>query len=234
MGKISKILFIGTADALKTNIILEIFMNLIKETHLYYNIFFLTDNKIGKCSDFCYLNNIEVIIDESHFMNLQIISKLHDEQFDLLISIGYPYKIPMEILSIFKYAINCHGSILPDYRGNRAYMHYWANCEDYYGASIHFMNEEFDDGKVIIQGTIKAYPEETQHIFHRRISELCGYLLPTAIFLIEQGFEGYYPNGLKRYFYKLTADEFSKYHLENMEKKASGVQICYTPHKFLK
>src|SRR5690606_11508107 len=102
-------------------------------------------------------------------------------EVDLLISAGWPLKIPSSFVNMFKYTpINCHGSVLPDYRGSRAYMHYWANCEDYYGATIHYMNDKFDDGNIIVQGQLKLFAEETPEIIHRRSAELCAYLIPIA------------------------------------------------------
>ncbi|WP_040928650.1 formyltransferase family protein, partial [Nosocomiicoccus massiliensis] len=94
-------------------------------------------------------------------------------------------------------------------------MHYWANCENFYGATIHYMNEKFDDGNIIIQGRLKLYMEETPEMLHRRTAELCAHLLPTAIYLVESGYEGKQADGLKRYFNKLSPEEFEQYRKSN-------------------
>lgn len=140
--------------------------------------------------------------------------------------------IPKKVIDLFDYnPINCHGSFLPDYRGSRAYMHYWANCEEFYGASIHYINEKFDDGNIIVQGKLKMFHKEDNIIIHRRTAELCSYLLPTAINLVENKFEGEKIEGNKRYFYKLTMRKFRFYRLYNRFAVKFGLSKIVTKHK---
>lgn len=222
---------LGSANALKPKIIIEtlIEMQLLGDKELV----FITESNQGICAQYCNDKNIEVVVlSNTSLDDKQDISKAKEANCDVLISCGWPNMIPQEFLSLFKFTpINCHGSILPDYRGSRAYMHYWANCEEFYGASIHYMNERFDDGNVIIQGRLKLFLDETPEMLHRRTAELCAYLLPRALTLVEEGYEGTTPMGLKRYFYKLTHDEFVKYRNTNIEKKKD--QRILTPHKNL-
>ena len=112
-------------------------------------------------------------------------------------------------------------------------MHYYANCEDEYGVSIHYMNAAFDDGKVIVQAAYKARPSETNDDMQIRSAELCAFLLPQAILLIEADFEGYEPQGEKRYFYKRTPEEFEEYRKRNIKLKLEGKPLILTPHKRL-
>jgi len=226
-----KIAILGSANALKPKIIIETLyeMNLLLDKE----IFLFTENDTGVCVDYCKEKGIEIVVfpstklDETDSFNLVM-----KQEVDLLVSAGWPYKIPASFLELFKYTpINCHGSVLPDYRGSRAYMHYWANCEEYYGATIHFMNEKFDDGNILIQGRLKLFLEETPSILHRRSAELCAYLLPKAISLIENGYEGRQAAGMKRYFKKLSPEEFEQYRKYNENKVKQ--ERWLTPHKIL-
>ncbi|MGI6497450.1 MAG: formyltransferase family protein [Oscillospiraceae bacterium] len=226
-----KIAILGSANALKPKIIIETLyeMNLLLDIEL----FLFTENDTGVCADYCKEKGIKTVVflstklDETNTFELA-----KRQEIDLLVSAGWPYKIPSLFLQLFKFnPINCHGSVLPDYRGNRAYMHYWANCEEYYGATIHYMNERFDDGNILIQGRLKMYLEETPSILHRRSAELCAFLLPSAIALVEAGYEGRQVDGLKRYFKKLTPEEFDQYREYNEQK--SKLERKLTPHKIV-
>lgn len=220
---------LGSANALKPKIIIEtlVEMQLLGDKELV----FFTENNQGICAQYCNEINIEVVtLGYTSLEEKQDILKIKEANCDILISCGWPNKIPLNLFNLFKFTpINCHGSILPDYRGSRAYMHYWANCEEFYGASIHYMNEKFDDGNVIIQGRFKLFLDETPEILHRRTAELCAYLLPKALTLVEEGYLGTTPIGIKRYFFKLTHDEFVKYRNINIYKQKD--QRILTPHK---
>jgi len=226
-----RIAILGSANALKPRIIIEtlVKMNLLLDKELVL----FTEKDSGICVDFCKEQDIKTIIFSNTKLNdTSSIQLAKEQEADFLISAGWPYKIPLSFLQLFKYTpINCHGSVLPDYRGSRAYMHYWANCEEYYGATIHYMNEKFDDGNIIIQGRLKSFPEETPTILHRRTAELCGYLIPTAVLLIESGYKGKHVDGLKRYFMKLSPEEFKQYREYNEAHPISERKL--TPHKIL-
>ncbi|MGM0777899.1 MAG: formyltransferase family protein [Bacillota bacterium] len=226
-----KIAILGSSDAMKPKIIIEtlIQMGALDDKELVC----FTEKEEGIFVDFCKEKDIKIVIFKNERLNDELsIKQAKTYEVDLLVSAGWPNKIPHPFLQVFKYTpINCHGSILPDYRGNRAYMHYWANCEDFYGATIHYMNQKFDDGNIIVQGRLKLFLEETPAILHRRTAELCAHLLPTAISLIESGYEGKQIEGVKRYFNKLTPEEFEQYRYYNEKQTLNNRKL--TPHKIL-
>src|SRR5690554_2274318 len=166
-----KVAFLGSAAALKPKIVLETFLN--NSTKQNYNIVCLTNGDSGCFVDYCKSLKLEIIIFEDV---IESINKI-DIKLDLLVSIGWPHRIEVNVLEYFNFkAINCHGSYLPDYRGSRAYMHYWANCEQFFGATIHYINEKFDDGNILIQQKLKLLDSDTPQTLHYRSSELCGIL----------------------------------------------------------
>src|SRR5690606_30192410 len=157
--------------------VLETFLN--NSTKHDFNIVCLTNGDSGCYVEYCKSLNLDIIIFEDNI--IESINK-NNLKLDLLVSIGWPHKIKLDVLKYFNFqAINCHGSYLPDYRGSRAYMHYWANCEEYFGATIHYINEKFDDGNILIQQKLKLLESDTPQTLHYRSSELCGILLNVAI-----------------------------------------------------
>lgn len=68
-------------------------------------------------------------------------------EYDLGISFLYTYKIPAEELS--KTWINFHPAPLPEYGGRNVAHHAIINNSNHFGATMHYMNEEFDRGDII-------------------------------------------------------------------------------------
>lgn len=79
----------------------------------------------------------------------QLITEIEKKNFDVLISNGCPYILPIKELRMAKY-INIHPSPLPDLRGKdpiNAACLYDRQC----GATCHVMDEGIDTGKIISQ-----------------------------------------------------------------------------------
>jgi methionyl-tRNA formyltransferase len=68
--------------------------------------------------------------------------------YDLGISLGYLHKVPVEELKKAPW-INFHPAPLPEYGGRNVAYHAILNKESNFGATIHYMNEEFDGGDII-------------------------------------------------------------------------------------
>ena len=215
MKKINKIGFLGSADAMKPNIIIK-YLNKNKSLN-NKKIFFITESNNGRNINLFTKKSIYVLENEK-FSDTDI-EKIKKLDLDIIICLGWPYLIPKEFIKNIGIPIlNCHGSFLPDYRGSRAYMHYWANCEQYFGASIHFVTEKFDDGKVLVRNKLKFLENETKEMTHYRCCELSAIQIPYAIKKVENGDKGNdYKSERARYFKKISLEEFLKIK-ENNEK----------------
>jgi len=82
----------------------------------------------------------------SHTKNNKLIN--FPEQYDLGIALGYMHLVPKDELNKATW-INIHPAPLPKYGGRNVAYHAIMNQENYYGATIHYMNEFFDKGDVI-------------------------------------------------------------------------------------
>ncbi len=84
--------------------------------------------------------------------NKQDINKLiYNSKAELVISAGYPFILPSEVLKTNKIFINSHPSILPFYKGRKCIKRAYENNESIYGCTLHHMNELVDSGKIIYQ-----------------------------------------------------------------------------------
>ncbi len=71
---------------------------------------------------------------------------------DLVIVAGLSKKVPKEFLDAPKYGfINCHPSLLPNYRGPSPEFYVIQNGESYSGLTIHRMDENWDTGEILAQ-----------------------------------------------------------------------------------
>ena len=113
------------------------------------------------------LSNISDL--ESFFYNLKV---------DWLILAGFLIKIPQNIVSLYPNKIlNLHPSLLPKYGGKGMYgdnVHkaVLKNGEKESGITIHYVNSEYDKGKILFQESISITKDETAKSLKEKINAL--------------------------------------------------------------
>jgi len=77
--------------------------------------------------------------------------------------------------------LNRHAALLPRYRG--IYPIFWAMLKDEkeIGISVHFMNEKYDDGRIIVQKKIAVEPDDTFFSLYGKVIEKTPGLFQEAI-----------------------------------------------------
>ena len=137
---------------------------------------------------------------EKHKKNVQIISKdslenktsqiiefLKAEKINLIILAGFLLKILEALLKAFPdKIINVHPALLPKFGGKGMYgMHVHkaviANKENESGITVHFVNEEYDEGKIILQEKCSVANNDTAESLAKKIHELEYVYFPKAI-----------------------------------------------------
>jgi methionyl-tRNA formyltransferase len=79
-------------------------------------------------------------------------AKLREARLDLLISIEYPQILKKSVLEIPRLGcVNLHPSALPKYKGRHPVTWALINGEPEIGITLHFMNEQIDEGEIILQ-----------------------------------------------------------------------------------
>ena len=100
----------------------------------------------------CYVDkNIKqkIIVNNSNIKNINLLLKESD--VDLIFSSGYPFILPKEVINSGKLFVNSHPSYLPEYKGRKCIQRAFENNENFYGCTVHYMNEYADEGKIIYQ-----------------------------------------------------------------------------------
>ena len=106
---------------------------------------------------------------------------------DLILLAGFMKKIPQNIVDIYKNRImNIHPSLLPKYGGEGFYGMKVHNAvvnanEEYSGATVHLVNNEYDKGPIIIQEKIKIHKSDTAEKLAEKILKIEHQIYPKAV-----------------------------------------------------
>jgi len=101
------------------------------------------------------------------------IDKIKMLEADIAVVCSFNYKIPNVLLDSVKDGfINVHPSLLPKYRGPNPYSAIILNDEKETGVTLHFMDEEFDTGDVIVQKKVTISELETMGTLFNRTNIL--------------------------------------------------------------
>jgi len=107
-----------------------------------------------------------------------VLNLLKASQPDLIVLAGFLWKFPENILNHFENkVINIHPALLPKYGGKGMYgMHIHReivkNNEAETGITIHYVNENYDDGAIIFQAKCEVLPNDTAEDVAAKIHEL--------------------------------------------------------------
>jgi methionyl-tRNA formyltransferase len=114
---------------------------------------------------------------------------LREQNVDLVVSIACPQIVRQDLLECPpKGVINIHGALLPKYRGKLPSFWVLANGEEKTGVTVHYMNEDLDDGPIIIQRKVSIRPDDTLHSLVLRSKVKYGApALAEAVYQIEKG-----------------------------------------------
>lgn len=119
---------------------------------------------------------------------------------DIIASVYYYYIIKPHLIELVGGRIfNTHPSLLPRHRGSSTVT--WALVEGDHttGISYHYIDEEIDTGRLLMQASIEIEPTDTQVDLYRRCMERAADFWPAAFELVKLGFAGVPQEGVASY-----------------------------------
>ena len=111
-----------------------------------------------------------------------IIDVMKAWKVDLVVLAGWMRIVSPKLINEFpNRIINLHPSLLPKYKGLHAVEQALENGDSVTGVTVHYVNEELDGGKIILQEEVPILPNDDIESLTKAIQRKEYYLLPKAI-----------------------------------------------------
>ena len=154
----------------------------IKVTHV------LSNKKDAKVLEKAKKHNINTLYINTSFLTSEegLLSFLK-EHADYIVLAGFLQRIPKIIVTAFpNKIINIHPALLPKYGGKGMYGMYVhkavvENKETKTGMTIHFVNENYDEGAIIFQQSVTVVPNDTPKVVAAKVLALEHAFFPKII-----------------------------------------------------
>jgi phosphoribosylglycinamide formyltransferase-1 len=128
-----------------------------------------------------------IIEKEKFFRGNGYVDELKRDKIEWIVLAGFLWKIPLPLIRAFPdRIINLHPALLPKFGGKgmyglRVHEAVIAAGENESGISVHYVNEEYDRGKVIFQEKCPVDPKESPESLARKIQVLEHHYFPLVI-----------------------------------------------------
>lgn len=135
-----------------------------------------------------YKKNIQIVSKEAlaNYTD-QLIDFLKAENTDLVVLAGFLLKIPEKIIRAFpRRIINIHPALLPKHGGKgmygkRVHEAVLQAGEKTSGITVHYVDEEYDNGEHILQALCRVDEQDTPETLAQKIHELEYFYFPRAV-----------------------------------------------------
>jgi phosphoribosylglycinamide formyltransferase 1 len=137
-------------------------------------------------------NNIPTLIieKEKFFRGNAYVDELKAAGIDFIVLAGFLWKIPGALIKAYRNKIiNIHPALLPKYGGKGMYGRFvheavLANKEKESGISIHYVDEVYDHGQIILQATCLIAEDDTPENLAKKVQVLEHRHFPAAVALL--------------------------------------------------
>ncbi len=145
------------------------------------NVSLIVSNKAdAPVLDMALENGIPIlVIDRAYFYQSEDILKIFNKfSIDFVVLAGFLWLVPTYLVQVFENRmVNIHPALLPKYGGKGMYgmrVHEAVKKagETETGITIHFVNEEYDDGDMVFQAKCPVGPEDTPEGIAQKIHQL--------------------------------------------------------------
>ncbi len=134
-----------------------------------------------------------LIVNRQTFHETLLVEQLNEYKPSLIVLAGFLWKIPETLVHAFPgKIINIHPALLPGYGGKGMYGHNVHHAvinaqEKESGITIHYVNEAYDEGSIIVQARCKVAENDSPDTLASRIHKLEHFYYPRSIeFLLEE------------------------------------------------
>ena len=127
------------------------------------------------------------MITRQDFKSEAFVEELQSLGIDLIVLAGFLWKVPEALIKAFpKRIVNIHPALLPKYGGKGFYGEHVheavvAAKEAQSGITVHYVNELYDSGEIILQARVSLDENETPDSLAMKIHQLEQAYFPVAI-----------------------------------------------------
>lgn len=139
----------------------------------------LSNNQHAKVFDRCERLNVDAsLFDRESFSKDDTVLNFLLAEADIIVLAGFLWRIPSKIVDAFpNKIINIHPALLPKYGGKGMYgmnVHNAVkeNNETETGITIHYVNENYDEGAIIFQAKTAVSSDDTPETIAQKVHEL--------------------------------------------------------------
>ena len=133
------------------------------------------------------LNIPTFVFSKKEMIEGNLMEQLKIDQIDFVILAGFLLQLPKEIIEYFPNRIvNIHPALLPKYGGKGMYgmnVHHAVkeNNETETGITIHYVNENYDEGAIIFQKSVPVTSDDTPDSIANKVHSLEYEFFPIVI-----------------------------------------------------
>jgi phosphoribosylglycinamide formyltransferase 1 len=139
-----------------------------------------------------------LVISETEFdsetaFSEELLRHLADRNVELICLAGYMKKMPKNLIrAYYNRILNIHPALLPKFGGKGMYgIHVHeavlAAGEAETGATIHLVDEVYDNGRIVAQRRVRVEPDDTPESLQLRVLEIEHQLYPETVAKIASG-----------------------------------------------
>jgi phosphoribosylglycinamide formyltransferase-1 len=133
------------------------------------------------------------VLDHKRFPNREAVDQavvdiLRAREVELVVLAGFMRLLsPVFVGAYSNRIMNIHPALLPAFPGLHVQKKAMEHGVRFSGCTVHFVNEECDEGPIIIQAVVPVFPEDTEESLAARILEQEHRIYPRAIQLYSEG-----------------------------------------------
>jgi phosphoribosylglycinamide formyltransferase-1 len=117
-----------------------------------------------------------------------VVARLRGRGVELVVLAGFMRLLsPVFIKAFSNRIMNIHPALLPSFPGLNVQQKAVEHGARFSGCTVHFVNEECDEGPIIIQAVVPVFPDDTGETLAARILEQEHRIYPRAIQLYAEG-----------------------------------------------
>lgn len=166
----------------------KIFERFAQHTEVNVSMLLTNNPKAGVIDRAARFNVPVKIFDKSTFLHSDhVLQWLQQAETDFIVLAGFLLKVPQNLIQTYAdRIINIHPALLPSYGGKGMYgMHVHraviAAGEPATGITIHLVNENYDEGKIIFQASCPVNPTDTPEEVAAKVHQLEHQYYPEVI-----------------------------------------------------